>query len=460
MQTEIGIPRAGAPAWRRLGTAGVLVMALAVHGSLFWFSSSPAPRVLIGDEIVYWSAAQSLAAGKKPEHSLSLWPPLYPRFLAGLVTVFGPRRGAVEIVQTLMLLAAVLMIHDLARHWTGSPTAAAVAAGMALVYPPWVAFAHFFWPEVLHATLFLGALWILTRRPPAAGWLVAAGALLGLAVQAKSLLVPFLPVLLLLALSGGTREGVTRRTAGRGALVGLGLVLALAPRLLGGSDTRLVESTATFNVWVGLNDRTRKERVDPIARREFLAYEASGATPGERNAVLRDKIRDKIRDEGVLTVLGRQLGRQYFRLFDKDSFLTVQLPAATPGTGARHLSPALRGSLRISSYILYTLLLAGAVFGIALCPPRGEPGLRIALSFLAYNLAIFLVLHVKSRYRIQLMPFLFLYFGSAVAWLSARMGANPGESDLWKEQLSPVRGAVAAVGAALLLFLAFGGPML
>jgi hypothetical protein len=58
------------------------------------------------------------------------------------------------------------------------------------------------------------------------------------------------------------------------------------------------------------------------------------------------------------------------------------------------------------------------------------------------------------------MPFIFLYFGCAVAWLTARMGWNPAESELWKENLSPFRGAVAAAGVALLLFLAFGGPMI
>jgi hypothetical protein len=332
---------------------------------------------------------------------------------------------------------------------------------MALVYPPWAAFAHAFWPEVPHALLFLGALWILTRRPPAAGWLLVAGALMGLAVQAKSLLVPFLPVLLLLSLGGATGKAAMRRTLGRGALVALGLLLVLAPRLLAGPGPRLVESTATFNVWIGLNDRARKERVTPIAHKEFLAYEASAGTPRERNAALREKIRDKIRGEGLLTVLGRQLSRQYFRLFDKDSFLTAQLLAEAPGRVAPHpLEAALRSSLRTASHLLYALLLAGAAFGIAVRPPRGTPGLRIALGFLAYNLVIFLVLHVKSRYRVQLMPFLFLYFGSAVAWLSVRMGGNPLEIELWEEKLSPVRGVAAAAGAALLLFLAFGGEML
>jgi len=460
MRAELRSARASG--WRRrLGITIVLAIAAALHGFLFRISYVPGPRALIGDEVVYWSVAQSLAEGDAPEYSLSLWPLPYARFLAGLVSVFGPRRGAVEIVQTLMLLAVVLVIHDLAGAWTGSPKAAATAAAAALVYPPFLAFAHSFWPEVVHALVFLGALRILTRRPPAAGWLLAAGALLGLAVQAKSLLVPFLPVLLLLALGGVKGKAAIRRTAGRWALVGLGLALVLAPRLLGAPGTHLVESTATFNLWVGLNDRARKERVDPIAHKEFLAYEASAEAPRERNAVLRGKIRDKVRDEGVLTVLGRQLGRQYFRLFDKDSFLTAQLLAEAPGTAAEHpFRAALKASIRTASYFLYALLLSGAVLGIAVRPPRGKPGLRIALAFLVYNLAIFLVLHVKSRYRVQLMPFIFLYFGCAVAWLTARMGWNPAESELWKENLSPFRGTVAAAGVALLLFLAFGGPMI
>lgn len=414
----------------------------------------------MGDELVYWPEAQRLAAGQEPEMYSPFWPPLYLRFLAALIFVFGADLLVIEIVQTLMLFIVVLMIRDLTYAWTGSSVAAASAATMAVIYPPLAAFSHYLWPEIFHLFLFLAVLWILVRRAPSAIWLLAAGILLGLAVQTKSLLVPFLPILLLPVL-----EGSVRQAAGRAALVSLGLGLVLVPwRLAADPNPSVLGSAVTFNAWIGLNDRARKEHVDPIVIAEFDEYLRSAATLPDRNAILRRKIRDKIREEGVLGILRNQLSRQYFRLFDKDSFLTFQLRAKAlhPAMAGYQDPPrALAGFLTGASYLLYATVLAGAVLGIAVCPPRRRRWLWVVLAFLAYNLALFLFVHVKSRYRIQFLPFLFVYFGCAIAWLAANLGWSAGEPEVWvKENLSRAQSAGTAAAAALLLFLAFGGPLL
>ena len=74
------------------------------------------------------------------------------------------------------------------------------------------------------------------------------------------------------------------------------------------------------------------------------------------------------------------------------------------------------------------------------------------LVFLAYNAAVFLLLHVKSRYRIAFLPILHMYAGAFLSWWAGRRAANA----------SPSRAAWALAGAAaaLALFLAFGGPLL
>jgi len=414
----------------------------------------------MGDELVYWPEAQRSAAGQEPEMYSPFWPPLYLRFLAALIFVFGAELLVIEIVQTLMLFIVVLMIRDLTYAWTGSSVAAASAATMAAIYPPLAAFSHYLWPEILHLFLFLAALWILVRRAPSAVWLLAAGTLLGLAVETKTLLVPFLPILLLPVLKGSVRQA-----AGRAALVSLGLGLVLVPsRLTNASNPPIAGSAATFNVWVGLNDRSRHDNVDPIVKEEFDEYVESAATLADRNAILRQKIRDQIREEGVLGILRGQLSRQYFRLFDKDSFLTFQLrgkalhPAAA---GYQDPPAALVGFLTGASFLLYASVLVGAVLGIVVCRPRARGWLWVALAFLAYNLALFLFLHVKSRYRIQFLPFLFVYFGCAIAWLAAKLGWNARESEVWvKQDLSRAESVVTAAAAALLLFVAFGGPLL
>lgn len=69
--------------------------------------------------------------------------------------------------------------------------------------------------------------------------------------------------------------------------------------------------------------------------------------------------------------------------------------------------------------------------------------------FLAYNLGLFLVLHVKTRYRVQLAPVL-LAFG---ATLLPKPGALFAAA-------SPLRRAAVVAAALLALFLAVGGPLL
>jgi hypothetical protein len=172
-----------------------------------------------------------------------------------------------------------------------------------------------------------------------------------------------------------------------------------------------------------------------------------------RDAVLRTKIERLVEERGVWQVLRAQLGRQYFRLFHHDSFFTEQLPgggiAAVQGYGYATPPPWLVMVLQTWAAVLYGGVLVAAALGlVTIGPPVHRGWLAVALLFIAYNLALFLVLHVMSRYRVQFLPVLDLLAGVTVAWL-------------WSSPRRPLRTAAAwgagAVLAASLLFLAFGG---
>ena len=444
--------RAGA----RRAAVWLVVAAVAVHGALWSMSRGPLPESLWGDEIYYWQGATALHAGKA-WHSDPLWPPLYPRFLAGILAA-GGSVTAVRVVQTLMLLAVAWLLRDLTRHLTGSRLAGDVAGALTLVYPPLVAFAHFLWPEVPYLLLFTGGLWILVRRPHRPPWLLGAGALIGLALLIKSLLGPFLPLLLLpLVLEGSVASRMLRVS-----LVAAAICAVVAPTAI--SNHRrgtgvVVSDSLAFNLWVGLNDRSRKNFVDRVVDGEWRAFKASATTHPERNAILWHKTRALFEERGALQVLRDQLGRQYFRLLDRGSFLTDMLPGgdiAAHGFGYRDPPPAIAGGLRFSSYLLYVGILLGAVAGVVVWPPRSRRWLVIGLLFIAYNLALFLLLHAKSRYRVPMLPFLFLYGGCAAAWLAHRLGVNPGEAELWRVSAGCRSWWAAALAALVLLFLAFG----
>lgn len=424
--------------------AVVLGFAL-LHAALFWIEGSPSSRRLWGDEIMYRDLAARVSRGEAPEID-PLWPPLYVWFL-GTAEHLGLSALHVVLAQIGMLLLAGAALFALVRRFTGSARAALWASALFLLDPQVQAFGHYYWPEALHLLLFLGVAWLLSCVAPRPSTLLLAGLLLGLALLTKSLLLPFVPVLLLPVLAQEDR----RRGLGQAALVLLLALLVVAPTLVGNGHRHgsyVIADSSRFNLWVGLNDRSRRNLVGEIVGDEYLRYRESGRTLAERNAVLDGKLQGLLRERGLVELFLAQLRRQYFRLFDKDSFLTDQLPGgaiAAQGYGYAGTPAALQTLLRSWSYLAYALTLAAAGLGLFGLGLRGHPGLSAALAFLAYNLLLFLGLHVKTRYRLQFLPVLELLAGAALA------GAVG---------YSRTRLALGLLAALVLLGLAFAGPFM
>lgn len=433
-----------------------LLAVLTVHAVLFWLHYVPFSRTLWGDELTYLADAARLLEGRETAGTL-LWPPLYPRFVAGLLVVGRGSLVALQLAQTALLLATALVLRDLARRLLGVGFVERWIACALLAYPVLVAFAHYLWPEILHLALFVFALWILEARRERLGWLALLGLVLGLALLTKNLLTPLLPLLLLLpGLGRPWRLGLPRV-----AIVLAVLLLTVAPTVLSNVERHgrwLISDSALFNVWVGLSDVSRRNFVDEVVGREFKTYVESADSPTERNRILAGKLRRRIRERGWTEQLGSQLTRQYFRLFDKDSFFTDQLVGgAIEARGAGYASRAsgFAAVLRGVCYGSYALMLVAAPFGLVLCPPAKRGKLWLLLLFLAYNLGLFLLVHVKSRYRVQFLPVLLLLAGCAVQffpWPTSPAGADA---------RLPRGPLIAAAGvSALLLGLAFAGPWL
>ena len=86
------------------------------------------------------------------------------------------------------------------------------------------------------------------------------------------------------------------------------------------SGSFTIAGSSWFNLWVGLNDSSRRNLRQPVVGREFRIFEASAATFEERNQILREKIVRRVEERGAWTIALGQLSRQYFRLFDADSY--------------------------------------------------------------------------------------------------------------------------------------------
>jgi 4-amino-4-deoxy-L-arabinose transferase-like glycosyltransferase len=452
-RSETNEPGPGGAVPRAVWVAAI-VAAMAVHVVLWWLYYHPQPKVLWGDEQRYLEAARGLLSGDPGWRPELLWPSLYVRFVAGLTAVAGGSLVAVQLAQTALLVLAGVLVGDLGRRLSGSTVAGFVAGWLCVAFPPLVAFAHYLWPELLHLFLWMAALWLLSSDRSGGPWMVVAGLCLGLALLTKSLLTPFLPVVVVAVVVTGGGRARLWRAVGRAALVSVTAVLVVAPTVLSNwraEGLPIIADSSAFNLWVGLNDRGRKAFSDEIVYRSYLAFSRSGSTFAERNRATRERVRRWFEHRTIADTLAGQAGRQYFRLLDKDSYLTEQLPggaAFAQGRGYRAPHRLLATGLRWSAWVLYAAVLGLAPTGYLLWRFRSPVWVVVLLLFVAYNLVLFFWLHATPRYRVQLLPVLFLGCGAAVAWLQAR------------RTVSGVRVAAAVVAALLLLFFGFAGPLL
>ena len=435
--------------------AGLLLLAALVQAGLARLEGT-ATRPLTGDEKRYVAVATSWAAGEPAELD-PLWPPGYPATLAMLLRCGGSLASVVGL-QILALLAAGLALAGIARAAGATPVFAWLAGAVLVVDPEVAAFARFFWPETLHLALLLAALLLAIRclsrdgkaRQPLR--LALLGGLAGAAIALKSLLLPLLPLLALPVLRASTR----RQRVAHGLLVALPLVVVLVPVVsfqwarngvlgLGGS--------ARFNLWVGLTDSASRSLEDDRTWSEYLSYRAGGSNFDERERALTRRIREHVVSRGLPAILAGQFPRQYFRLFDRESYFGAMLPPGgrlvLAGEGYRAAPPLLARLFGYGELSLYCAILFAAPFGLVRLLRERRPGARWILGLLVYQLVLFYFLHVQSRYRLTLLPVLILGAVWAVQtlWRRGRAGELP---------VSGLDLAAGGCGAALLLYFAFG----
>jgi 4-amino-4-deoxy-L-arabinose transferase-like glycosyltransferase len=401
-----------------LGLGGIAAIAwiVALHGLLAWLSFGGEGRHLVGDEYHYFVAAgRLLATGTLVLDPL--WPPLYPWFLAAVFRLGADHLVALAVVQGVLLLVAALALRTIVAKVLANPRAGNYALLGMLGYPNLAAFAYYAWPEVLFLALLLPALALLVARPNSNTAAAGAGLLCGGALLCK---LVFWPAFVLLVAALVLLEA--RRSAAIVLAVATLTSVAAAPVLRPDAVVARPDTNIAFNVLLGLKDRSRRTFVDSIAKEEWEAYLASGNDADERSEVLYAKIAALLRERGIAATLVGQLGKQYARLLDPESYLTAQLPggalASTP-MGYKGVSHATATLVRVLAWGSWLGLLALAVIGALARPWRsldraGQVWMGWFAAFLGYNLAIFFFLHVVSRYRIALLPTFFLFAVAAV----------------------------------------------
>jgi len=422
VQSEAPRPESRAAVW----LAALTVAAFAVRVGCLLLEPQCG---LAGDE-ASWVALGTQELGR-PHRGLSpfrvrliFYPPLYPYFVAVLHRAFS----SLSAVLWIQAAVGALLVPAVARagRVAFSPRAGLAAAALVAFYPDFVWFSVHFWSETLFIVLLW---WALERvlRSDAAGATTAAaagGALWGLATLTRELTLYLAPFALLWLLRGEARGFRLRLSPAirRGLAFALGLALTLLPWTVRNAIVFHafipVSTMGGSNLWQGNV---------PLTHLEIHAALGGIEDPVERDRKARKLAWEVIRARQPDWIF-EKLREQMPEFWKAGSEIQDHVLSRAP---CRPLSGAGQKALEVAVVGPYVVVLALSLVGLARARP--SPGAVLLLAVLvAWNLA-HVVAYATTRFRLPVLPVVFLFAASAVA----------GRQD---SPLAPVRG-----GRALLL---------
>jgi len=362
---------------------------LAVRAAFLVLEPATSP---VADERTWTEWARIVAERPSPfRHKMIFHPPLYPYFLAGPFAVTGTFVAS----QVLQVIVASLLIPAVGR--VGARTlgnrAGLAAAAIAAFYPELVWFACHFWVE----NVFLVLLWwaferLLAadahgRQPDAA----AAGALWGGAILASETALYFLPIAAVWLLARRARAGFVRA-----AVLSAVAIAVVAPW--------------TYRNWVAF------EAFVPVSTAGGQnLFQGNTHIPRDETYRMVDEVQGRIeqyryaRAMGLAAIRDRQpawifekLAEQMPMFWEAESMALIHVKRGAYGK----VAPAAAIVLSAVMILPYLAVLVLAVRGLATLPlARGVP---LLLLFVVYYNAIHVVAHGFNRYRLPVMPVLFL----------------------------------------------------
>jgi hypothetical protein len=465
------------------------VLALVLRVVFVWVEPA---NGLSGDEHTWtgwaWGANEGLTSariGFSPFRSeMIFYPPLYPYFLAGARALFGSLI-AVKLLQAVLSALLVPAIGRLGGLLFGR-SAGLVAAGLVAFYPELVWYAAHFWSE----TLFLTLMWWAFER------LLAGDALASRAAAPPARVVRWLRGAFLAALPFGALRlvwGHDLEPLAGAALVLLAIAGALGLRFLLSRGSAAREAAALAGCLWGLATLTRETLLyfAPVAalwllwrQRDGLARAVAFAVPlilvvapwTYRNYVVthafvpvatsgalnlwqgntdlsREQVyvlSEAVRGPGPVRIAQYRyhqrmawqaiIERQPGWFFDK---LVAEMPAfwEADSVALIHLmlkqayGPYRPGTARLVAAVLLLPYLAVLVLAVAAIPRLRLTRLTgLLLGFLVYYNLLHVITHGFSRYRLPIMPLVFLVAALALARDPSRTGPHL----TWQRRLAAV----------------------
>ena len=395
---------AGVP--RSFGARLLLLSLLAFAVRALWVAVEPATSP-IADETMWLTWGTEVLPS--PEVAFSplrlrfvFHPPLYLYFLG----VPFAATGSLVAVQYLQCLVGALLVPALGLLGRSAfcEPAGLVAAGLAAFYPELIWFAAHFWAETLFTVLLWWAIErLLASDARGSGWAaVGAGLLFGLAILTRETVLYFLPFAALWL--AWRRPGGVRRAA----LVVVASLLVVLPWTVRNwvvFDAFVPVSTAgALNLWQGNTRLTRQQVYE-----EYWAVR--GRIPKYEHA--RARAREAILERQPLWIL-EKLRSELPEFWAVHAQPIVHVERGAYGIVRRPLALAAVAVVLVP----YLAVLALFVVGLARLPSGRAP--LLVLAFLVFYVLLHVAAHGYPRYRLPVMPALFLVAAHGAWALRAR----------------------------------------
>lgn len=398
-------------------------------------SQAPYFDVPLVDGANYFRTASYIASGALLGGPRVFWqPPLYPYFIAALLSIFGQRMALIFAVQGAVGAFSCLLVYRIGGRLFGERPALAAAAIM-ILYGPLVYFDAQPLIPVLHVCLVLAGLLLMLRAADgnrSGAWLAAGGAW-GLAAIATPNILIAVPVAMVWARrkAGASRAALLLFLAGAAAPV----LLITARNAAVAGEAVLISSNGGINFYIGNNaDYERTIHIRPGGEFERLAQEPENlgitGSAAKSGYFMRRAL-------AFLTGYPRQALRLYGRKL-LDLVAGREIPRNQDPYVYRTWSPLLalllwRFGIAFPFGVVAPLALAGALLPahrIGEEDAAEESGRRagraLVLAYGAAYAASILLFFPTDRYRLPLVPVAALFAGRLLGepwafWKSRRV---------------------------------------
>jgi len=413
------------PSPRALGV--LFLIALAVRAA---FVLLEPPTHLVADERVWVAIGRQVASPEVSFAPLRYTQIFHPPLYAYMVGLLEHLTGSLEAVKWVQVVLGALLVPLVVRvgSTAWSPRVGLLAGYATALYPELIWYTAHFWSEVLFLALLWGAIERLVAsertatRAPAA----AAGLLCGLAALVRETALVAAPAAALWLVLG-------RRQGGRRAAVFLGAcLLTVLPWTLRNwqatGDLVPVATRASFNLWLG----NTTEPWDDV-------YREYHGTPGGAVAQSRHALHEAARAvwERQPTWILEKLARELPAFFGVNDHAVIHVQR-----GAYDIPRSARWLVLAAATLPLLLVVALALPGFL--PASRERYGALIVGFACFYLALHVVAFASTRFRLPVLPVLFL--------LAART-VDLGVAASWRDLSRTQRVATVVIGAALALSL-------